>query len=69
MNRSFFEYLGLVTQLGLVVLSSIFVGLFIGMFLDGKLHTKPIITIICLIFGVIGGFRAAYQLIKHKQNQ
>lgn len=69
MERSFLEYLGLITQLGLVVLSSTFVGLFVGIFLDSKLNTKPIITIICLIFGVIGGFMAAYQLIKQKEPQ
>ncbi len=67
MERSFLQYLGLITQLGLVILSSTFVGLFVGLFLDSRLNTKPIITIICILFGVVGGFMAAYQLIKEKQ--
>ena len=66
MDRSFFGYLGLLTQLGLVVLSSTFIGLFLGIFLDRKLNSKPLITIVCLIFGIIGGFISAYKLIKEK---
>jgi ATP synthase protein I len=67
MERSFLKYLGLITQLGLVVLSSTFVGLFVGLLIDKKLNTKPWLTIICLVFGVIGGFISAYQLIKQKE--
>lgn len=67
MERSFLDYLGLITQLGLVIFSSTFVGLFAGILIDRKLNTKPVVTIICLIFGVIGGFISAYQLIKQKE--
>lgn len=64
MEKSFFYYFGLITQLGIVVFISIFVGLFVGLFLDNKLGLKGPFTITCLIFGVIGGFKAAYELIK-----
>ena len=67
MERSFLKYLGLITQLGLVVLSSTFVGLFVGLLIDKKLNTKPLLTIVCLVFGVIGGFISAYKLIKEKE--
>jgi ATP synthase protein I len=67
MESSFLKYLGLITQLGLVVLSSTFVGLFVGLLIDKKLNTGPWLTIICLVFGVIGGFISAYQLIKQKE--
>lgn len=66
MERSFLEYLGLITQLGLVILSSTFVGLFAGILIDKKFNTKPLITIVCLLFGVVGGFISAYRLIKDK---
>ena len=38
--------------------------LFVGIFLDKKLHTEPLFTVIFLVFGVIGGFIGDYKLIK-----
>ena len=64
MDKSFFYYLGLITQIGLVIVTSIFIGLFVGMFIDNKFNFKGLFTIIFLIFGAIGGFMAAYELIK-----
>ena len=64
MKVSFFRYLGLITQLGLVIIAAIAIGLFIGVFLDNKLGSEFLFTVVFSIFGVIGGFKAAYQLIK-----
>ena len=64
MDKSFFYYLGLITQIGLVIATSIFIGLFVGMFIDNRFNLKGLFTIVFLIFGVIGGFMAAYELIK-----
>lgn len=64
MDKSFFYYLGLITQIGLVIATSIFIGLFVGMFIDNRFNFKGLFTIIFLIFGAIGGFMAAYELIK-----
>lgn len=61
--KSVFLYLGLVTQLGLVMVISIMAGLFVGVFMDRFFHTKVIFTIIFIIFGIIGGFMGAYRLI------
>lgn len=61
--KSVFLYLGLITQLGLAVVISIMAGLFVGISLDKFFHTRMIFTIIFIIFGVIGGFIAAYKLI------
>lgn len=63
-DKTFFYYLGLVTQIGLVIAISIFIGLFVGMFVDKKFNLKGLFTIIFIIFGAIGGFMAAYELIK-----
>lgn len=63
-NKKIFEYLNLITQLGLVIVISILCGLFFGMYLDRKVGLNGVFTIIFLIFGIIGGFMAAYQLIK-----
>lgn len=66
MDRTFFYYLGLITQLGVTVTVSVLVGLAIGLFLDKKLSLNGPFTILFLIFGIIGGFKAAYELIKGK---
>jgi len=66
MNKTFFYYLSLVTQLGFVIIASLLVGLAIGLFIDKKLNLKGIFTIIFLIFGIIGGFRSAYKMILRK---
>ena len=63
MDRSFFHYLGLVTQLGITIVVSVLVGLGIGIFIDKKLNLNGPFTITFLIFGIIGGFKAAYELI------
>lgn len=54
-------------QLGLTIAVSTFLGLAVGLFIDNKLHNTGIFSIIFLLFGVIGGFMAAYQLIKAKE--
>ena len=63
-DKNFFNYLALITQLGLVIVTSILIGLFVGIFLDRKIGVSGIFTIIFVIFGAIGGFIAAYRLIK-----
>lgn len=50
-----------VSSLGLVLPSSIAIGLFIGYFLDKLLGTHPWMLIILLLFGVASGF---YSLIR-----
>lgn len=64
-----FYYLGLITQLGIVIFVSLFIGLLVGMFLDRIFGLKGLFTIACLIFGVIGGFKAAYELIKFNERK
>jgi ATP synthase protein I len=63
-DKNFFNYLALITQLGLVIVISILIGLFVGAFLDRKTGLRGVFTIIFVVFGVIGGFMAAYRLIK-----
>jgi ATP synthase protein I len=50
-----------VSSLGLVLPSSIAIGLFMGYFLDKRLGTHPWLLIIFLLFGVASGF---YSLIR-----
>lgn len=43
------------------ILAGFLVGYFLGKFLDNLLETKPILTIICLLLGMIGAFVNIYK--------
>ncbi len=45
------------SSLGLSVAISIFIGLFAGIWLDGKFDTKPVLTLVGLGLGIAAGFR------------
>jgi ATP synthase protein I len=49
---------------GFSVVFSILIGLAIGLWLDKEFGSKPYLTIIFLIFGVIAGFRNMIYFIK-----
>jgi F0F1-type ATP synthase assembly protein I len=53
----------LVYQLGLTIVLSILFFMFVGINLDKFLATKPIFTILCIIFGVLGGCYTVYKEI------
>jgi len=44
------------SSLGLTVAISIFIGLFFGVWLDGKFETSPVLTFVFLGFGIAAGF-------------
>lgn len=60
---SFGYYLGLITQLGLTVIFSILIGLFIGIALDKLFKTKGIFLMLFLVIGIAGGFYNSYKQI------
>lgn len=45
------------SSLGLSVAIAIFLGLFAGIWLDGKFDTNPILTLVGLGLGIAAGFR------------
>ena len=55
--------LSLITQLGLMVLICIVGCPFIGKFLDSKLNTSPILTLIFMLLGVGGAFMGVYKTL------
>lgn len=61
-NSEILKALTLVSQLGVMVIVTIFLGLFVGKILDSVLSTS-FLTIIFLVLGVIAAFRNAYILI------
>lgn len=56
-DNSWVEYLGLGTQLA----ASVVIMVFIGVWLDKKFNTEPILTLVFSFVGVIGGL---YNFIK-----
>ncbi|RLC46609.1 MAG: hypothetical protein DRH57_05760 [Candidatus Cloacimonadota bacterium] len=68
-DKELLNNLGLVMQLGLVMAINI-VGLFLlGFYLDRKFHTKGILLIIGILFGVVSGAISCYNLIKHNESK
>lgn len=48
------------------LVSGVIVGLVIGFYLDKWLETKPLFIIICLIIGIVAGFRMIWREMKNK---
>ena len=61
-KQGIYRNLALITQIGIIIATSILLGLFIGRFLDDKLGTKWIFTFIFLIIGVMAGFANLFKL-------
>jgi ATP synthase protein I len=59
--RNFYKEVGPYIGLGLQLAVTVTVMVFIGIWLDGKFETKPILTIILAFFGVFAGM---YTFIK-----
>ncbi|HEX8732653.1 MAG TPA: AtpZ/AtpI family protein [Ktedonobacterales bacterium] len=53
----------LVGQVGLTISISLLVGIGIGLFIDSKLHSSPIATLIGLLLGLAAGIYGVYRLI------
>ncbi len=57
------QMLSLISQLGIMMLVSIFGCFFIGRFIDDKLNTGPIFMLIFLVLGVGGAFMSVYKTV------
>jgi ATP synthase protein I len=57
------------SSLGIAMVASILIGLYIGYQLDKWLETSPWFTIIFLIFGIISGFRNLFILTKRAMDE
>ena len=53
-----------VTSIGIAMVLAIFIGLAVGIFLDSKFSTKPVFTIIFLLFGIAAGYRNLFVMVK-----
>jgi len=56
-KRQLFRSLGFLSGIGISMVAASFIGLYIGITLDEWLNSKPWMTIIWLIVGIVAGFR------------
>lgn len=56
-TRRYFKELAFFSSIGLSVALSIFIGLAIGVYLDGRFATTPWFTLLFLGFGILAGYR------------
>jgi ATP synthase protein I len=68
-DKSAFRYMGWVTGLGVTMIASMLLGLFFGMYLDGKLNTSPWLAFSLLILGMISGAWSVYKGIMRELNR
>ena len=61
-----FEYINLISQIGLTMIFSILVSFGAGYFLDIRFDTSPLYAIIFLLVGIASGFWAVYKILIKK---
>ena len=54
--------LTLVTRLGLMAVSPVLIGLFLGLWIDGRLQTRPWVTLFLTALGILVGLVGVYRL-------
>ncbi|NCD34947.1 MAG: AtpZ/AtpI family protein [Spartobacteria bacterium] len=64
-----FESLGLASMMGIHLVSGVIVGLGAGYYLDAYLGTKPWLTLIFLIFGIIAGYKNMFRELQRIQKK
>jgi len=61
--RNALKYIGLVTEVGLIVVICLGGGLFLGLWLDRKLGTRALFTILLLVLGLGSAFWKIYRMV------
>ena len=56
-TRRYFRELAYFSSIGLSIAFAIFIGLFVGVYLDRRFDTSPWFTLIFLVIGIAAGFR------------
>ncbi len=64
-DREIIKHLGLLTQLGLTVISSILILFFLFLYLDKRFKTNGILMAVGILLGVVAGVFSAYRILKN----
>ena len=67
-TRDALKLLGLASTMGIAMALAIFIGYALGVYLDKVFGTKPYLTFIFLILGIIAGFKNIYVIGKRVMN-
>jgi ATP synthase protein I len=62
-NESLWKSVALLGQVGWTIALSTVVGLGIGLFIDDKLHSSPVATLIGLLLGLAAGIYGVYRIV------
>lgn len=68
-TKKYIRQLATASSLGMQVAFAIFIGLFIGVWLDSRLGTFPWLALIFLVMGVAAGFLNYYRFVKRQQEE
>lgn len=63
-KRKLFRLIGRYSTIGLEMVISVVIGILFGWWLDRLFNTKPWLTIIFMLFGIVAGFRSLFGLLK-----
>lgn len=72
-KKGFAEYFGIsdsamrLSSVGLVLVFSTFIGLGLGWLLDRVLKTRPLLTILMLLLGIVAGFVNVWRAVRLEQ--
>ncbi len=67
-NKNMLQNLSLITQIGLSIITPIIMGVYLGGFIDKKVGTEMIFTLIFIILGAIAGFLNLFKLADKDRN-
>ncbi|MEW6614575.1 MAG: AtpZ/AtpI family protein [Thermodesulfobacteriota bacterium] len=63
-KRKLFRLIGRYSTIGLEMVISVVIGILFGWWLDRLFDTKPWLTMIFMLFGIVAGFRSLFRLLK-----
>jgi len=72
-QKGFADYFGIsdsamrLSSVGLVLVFSTFIGLGLGWFLDRVFKTRPLLTILMLLLGIVAGFVNVWRAVRVEQ--
>ena len=61
--RFYSPLLGLVTQVGLMIIAGIIVGLLAGLWIDDQLGSRPLFTLVLSLVGTVAGSFSAVRVV------
>jgi len=63
-RKEIFRAASLFTQIAITIATCVFLGVFIGRFLDNRFGTEPWLLLVFSLLGVGAAFKSLYELIK-----